>query len=198
MCWARVSSSTLRMVVSGVTVIGLVMMPASNFLTRRTSSAWRAGVRFLWIIPRPPSWARQIAARASVTVSMAADNSGILRLMVRVREGFRSTSLGGTLEWAGSSRTSSKVRASWTIRMPYYSDRPCFRKLARRLARVCYSRRPKTLWTMAVFLLTSPGMYFTVLASISGHSQAQEEKDETDAYFVCNNPGTRGLRQPYQ
>src|SRR6516225_11453256 len=35
-------------------VRGLTTMPDSNFLTRRTSSAWRAISRFLWMTPSPP------------------------------------------------------------------------------------------------------------------------------------------------
>ena len=68
----------------GETVIGSLMTPLSNFLTRWTSAACCAGVRFLWMMPMPPSWARVIASRDSVTVSMAADSSGIFSSMSRV------------------------------------------------------------------------------------------------------------------
>ena len=59
-------------------------MPLSNFLTARTSSAWRATSRFLWITPMPPTWAMTIAMRLSVTVSMAEESSGMPSSMVRV------------------------------------------------------------------------------------------------------------------
>ena len=36
----RVSSMTSRMVISGLTLIGSVMTPLSNFLTRATWRAW--------------------------------------------------------------------------------------------------------------------------------------------------------------
>src|SRR5471030_2097235 len=65
----------------------------------------------------PPSCAMAIARRDSVTVSMAADTSGILRVIVRVSLVFRLTSRGRIVEWAGISRTSSKVRAFWTTRI---------------------------------------------------------------------------------
>ena len=91
---ARVNSMTSRMVMSDVTVIGLRTMPDSNFLTIRTSRAWRSIVMFLWITPSPPSCASAIASRDSVTVSMAADSNGMLRRMSRVRLVLRSTSRG--------------------------------------------------------------------------------------------------------
>jgi hypothetical protein len=39
----------------------------------------------LWMMPIPPSWAMAMARRDSVTVSMAADTSGMFRLISRVR-----------------------------------------------------------------------------------------------------------------
>ena len=59
----------------------------------------------------PPSCARAIARRASVTVSIAAETSGRLRRMLREREVARSVSRGRTVENAGTSSTSSKVSA---------------------------------------------------------------------------------------
>jgi hypothetical protein len=41
-------------------------------------------------MPMPPSWASAMASRLSVTVSMAADTSGRLSSMLRVRRVFRS------------------------------------------------------------------------------------------------------------
>ena len=68
------------------------------------------------MMPMPPSWAMAMARRLSVTVSMAAETKGILSSMSRVRRVRRETSRGRTVEWAGSRRTSSKVRASSAIR----------------------------------------------------------------------------------
>ena len=83
--------------------------------------------------PMPPDCAMQIAMRASVTVSMAEDRSGILRAMERVTLVRVSAVEGSTEEAAGTSRTSSKVRASrisigyllgWDhLARPYRTDR---------------------------------------------------------------------------
>jgi len=62
---------------------------------------------FLWMMPMPPSWAMAMARRASVTVSMAADTSGMRRSISRVSRVVVSTSLGMTSVSPGSSRTSS-------------------------------------------------------------------------------------------
>ena len=58
-----------------------------------------------------------MASRLSVTVSMAAESSGMLSAMWRVKWVFRFTFFGRTRECAGTSNTSSKVRASLEIRM---------------------------------------------------------------------------------
>src|SRR5690625_4679994 len=58
-----------------------------------------------------------MARRASVTVSMAADASGILSRMSRVMRVGRSTAAGSTSEEFGTSETSSTVRASSIIRL---------------------------------------------------------------------------------
>ncbi len=113
----RVISSTSRTVIAGEIVIGSLTTPLSNRLTFATSAACRAGGRFLWMTPSPPSWAMAIASRASVTVSIAADTSGTLRVMPRVRRVARETSRGTTVECAGTSRTSSKVSALRTTRI---------------------------------------------------------------------------------
>ncbi len=97
---------------SGRMVIGSTIIPDSLFLTLSTSEACSAMVRFLWMMPIPPSRAMQMAVRASVTVSMAADSSGMLRRMLGVIQVERSVSLGRIVEWAGSSRTSSNVNPS--------------------------------------------------------------------------------------
>ena len=109
-----ISVNSLR-VKSGVTVTGSETIPLSNFFTLRTRSAWRSIDIFLWINPIPPSWASEMASLVSVTVSIAADNIGIFRRMVLVSCVDKSAVFGSTVECAGTSRTSSKVRASCLI-----------------------------------------------------------------------------------
>ncbi len=104
-------ASASRMGASGSMVMGSVIMPDSLRFTLSTSSAWRSGLRFLWTMPMPPNWARAMAMRLSVTVSMAAETRGIRREMSLVSWVLRSTWLGCTSEKPGTSRTSSKVRA---------------------------------------------------------------------------------------
>ena len=77
-----------------------------------TSATWSAIDRLRWRMPMPPSRARAIASRASVTVSIAADTIGISSAIVRVRRVAVRTSFGSTDDSAGTSRTSSKVRPS--------------------------------------------------------------------------------------
>ena len=60
----------------------------------------------------PPWRAMAIAIRASVTVSIAAETSGMPRVMFRLSRELVSTPLGTTSDSAGSRRTSSKVRPS--------------------------------------------------------------------------------------
>ena len=70
---------------------------------------------------------RRIALRlplvSSVTVSMAEDTSGSRSVIRRLSRAEVSASAGSTPEWAGSSRTSSKVRAggpnlAWSVIAP--------------------------------------------------------------------------------
>src|SRR3569833_2012717 len=135
----RVSSRTRRMVVSGVTVMGSMMTPASYFLTRLTCSACSWADIFLWMMPMPPSCARAMARRASVTVSIAADTSGMLSDISRVSRVLSSTSRGSTVEWAGTNGTSSKVSASSTTRRiapsapPYSEDCATIRRMDKNL-----------------------------------------------------------------
>src|SRR5450759_1854585 len=63
----------------------------------------------------PPCCASAIAKCDSVTVSMAAETIGMLREISRVRQVRVSTSAGTTSLWAGSRRTSSKVRPSGSM-----------------------------------------------------------------------------------
>ena len=60
----------------------------------------------------PPAWAMAMASRLSVTVSMAADTSGMFRLISRVNRVAVSTWVGITSDGPGSSKTSSKVSPS--------------------------------------------------------------------------------------
>src|SRR5436309_2332261 len=60
----------------------------------------------------PPSRANAIASSYSVTVSIAALTIGTLSMMLREKRERMSTSRGCTSERRGTSRTSSKVRAS--------------------------------------------------------------------------------------
>ena len=87
-----------------------------------TSSACCSGVMFLWMTPMPPSCAMAMAVRASVTVSIAADSSGMLSRRLRVsrvrevdilRAGPRSRRAG-----AGRRRRSARAggrRSAWGL-----------------------------------------------------------------------------------
>ena len=80
---------------------------------------------FRWITPIPPSRAIAIAMAASVTVSIAAETSGMFSAIRREKRERVSVWSGSTVEAAGWSRTSSKVRArgaSATLR-PYMVHR---------------------------------------------------------------------------
>ena len=79
-------------------VSGLITMPVSNFFTRRTSAACSSMVRFLWITPMPPCCAMAMAIGASVTVSIAAEISGMFSRMLRVRRVRVSACPGRTCE----------------------------------------------------------------------------------------------------
>jgi hypothetical protein len=63
----------------------------------------------------PPACAMAMARRPSVTVSMAEETMGRLRVISRVSRVVTSTAEGMTREWPGRSSTSSKVRASVNV-----------------------------------------------------------------------------------
>jgi len=107
-----ISSHAAEMGWSGPMVMGSTIMPLSLRLTRSTSSACRSMDMLRWTIPMPPCCASAIARWDSVTVSMAAETTGIFNEIWRVRRVRVSTSAGTTSLRAGSSRTSSKVRPS--------------------------------------------------------------------------------------
>ena len=119
----RVSAKTSRTVMCGWMVTGSLTTPDSKRLTRETWIACISAVMFLWIMPMPPSCASAMASGASVTVSIAADTTGMLRRIVRVNCVARLTSRGSTLECAGTNKTSSNVSAFCNKRMV---NIPCF------------------------------------------------------------------------
>ena len=88
--------STSATVASGVVVTGLETMPDSLRFTRSTMSACSAMERLRCRMPIPPCRAMAIAMRASVTVSIAAESSGVATSMRRVRRDVVSASLGIT------------------------------------------------------------------------------------------------------
>ena len=97
---------------SGGSVTGSTIIPASERLTLSTSAACASTERLRWTTPMPPSRASAIAARASVTVSIAAETIGIWRSIVRVRRVRVETSPGSTPDSDGTRSTSSKVSPS--------------------------------------------------------------------------------------
>ena len=107
----RVSSITSATVAEVEMQIGSTITPLSYFLTRLTSDACASGLMLRCTTPIPPAWARHIAARDSVTVSIAAETSGILSAIFWEKDVERSTSCGRTSDNPGTSKTSSKVRA---------------------------------------------------------------------------------------
>ena len=68
----------------GLQVIGLPTIPASDRFTRSTCPACSSIGRFRCSTPTPPCRAMAIAIRASVTVSMALETSGMRTAMFRV------------------------------------------------------------------------------------------------------------------
>ena len=96
-----------RRVAVGCSVIGLRIMPLSERFTRSTSAACRSIDMFLWSTPMPPARAIAMAISDSVTVSIAAETIGNRIRRSRVRRVSRVTSLGRTVECAGTRETSS-------------------------------------------------------------------------------------------
>ncbi len=94
---------------SGSMVMGLTIMPLSDFLTFLTSSACRSMLMFLWINPIPPCRAMVMAVSASVTVSMAAETTGILSRTLRDNRVCTLTSVGNTADRSGIRMRSSNV-----------------------------------------------------------------------------------------
>ncbi len=95
LCWS-ITSRARPTLASGGSVTGSMMMPLALRLTLSTSSVWRSIDMFLWITPRPPSWARAIAMSFSVTVSIGELSSGMFSPMRCVSRVVTSTSEGTT------------------------------------------------------------------------------------------------------
>jgi hypothetical protein len=79
-------------------VIGLITIPDSNFFTCATWAACSGGVKLRWMTPMPPACAMAMASRSSVTVSMADDNSGMVRRKSLANRTLVSASVGNTSE----------------------------------------------------------------------------------------------------
>ena len=107
--FVRFLSSSIEFVELMVT--GSRTIPLSYFLTDFTSLACFSIELFLCITPIPPASASDIAIFDSVTVSIAADNSGVLRDIFSVKLDEMSASLGRKSLYLGRSRTSSNVNA---------------------------------------------------------------------------------------
>lgn len=106
------SASASASVASGPTVIGSLTMPDSDRFTRSTWLTWSSTERLRCSTPTPPCRAMAMAMRASVTLSMAADSSGMLTRTLREMSVEVSTALGSTSDAPGSSSTSSYVSPS--------------------------------------------------------------------------------------
>ena len=97
LCVAIIARASAR-VWSGWMVSGSTTMPLSNFFTLRTCAACCSTVKFLWITPMPPACAIAIAIDASVTVSIAAETSGMFSQISRVSRVAVRTDAGRTCE----------------------------------------------------------------------------------------------------
>ncbi len=93
----RITLAASPIVRSGPRVIGFRIMPLSERLTRSTSAAWRSIGMFLCRTPIPPNRAMAMAISDSVTVSIAAEMTGTLSEMARVKRVVTSTSRGWTV-----------------------------------------------------------------------------------------------------
>ena len=112
----RISERASEAFAVGGSTCGSGMTPLADRFTLVTSRAWASTERFLWMTPRPPSWARPMASCDSVTVSIGADTSGTFSVRFRVSGAEVSTSPGMKSLKLGSSSRSSKVMPSERIR----------------------------------------------------------------------------------
>ena len=95
---------------SAGSVTGSTIMPDWLRLTLSTSATWSSTDRLRWTMPMPPARAMAMARRDSVTVSIAADTTGMDSSICGVSRVEVDTSAGNTADSAGTRRTSSKVR----------------------------------------------------------------------------------------
>lgn len=101
------SASASPSVASGCTVIGSATMPDSERFTRSTWLAWSSMERLRCSTPTPPWRAMAMAMRDSVTLSIAAERSGMFtRTFLETYEAV-SISSGAMSDEPGSSSTSS-------------------------------------------------------------------------------------------
>ena len=144
--WCSFMTSRAREILSwGRRVMGSTTMPLSWRLTLSTSSAWPSIDRLRWMMPMPPCWARAMAIRDMVTVSMAALTTGMLSVMWRLSRVATEAWPGTTSDLAGRMRTSSKVKASRILSSsmapPWLPDQ-CLWRLPGIMARACLDRWP--------------------------------------------------------
>jgi len=138
-------------------------------------------VKFLWITPMPPCWAKAIARDASVTVSMADEQSGMLSSMPRENRVRMSTSPGKTSEYAGTRRTSSKVRPSFIS----------FRSIS--LGERNYTKKParirQAVWSRFVFRLASDSLQcdvkYRLIRARPRHRSARRRNSRCRPRTIC-------------
>ncbi len=109
------SLSTSANVSSGLQVTGFVTMPDSERLTRSTWLACSSSDRLRCSTPMPPWRAMAIAIRASVTVSIALETSGMLSVTFLVSCVTVRSWLGSRSDSPGCKSTSSKVSPNGTV-----------------------------------------------------------------------------------
>ena len=102
-------ASASPIVASAEMVIGSSTMPASDLFTTSTWCAWSSIERLRWMMPSPPCRAMATAIRASVTVSIGEEISGILTEIRFETQVEVSTWEGATSLSLGCNKTSSNV-----------------------------------------------------------------------------------------
>src|SRR4051812_30090470 len=114
---------------SGVRKNGSVITPLSDLFTFSTCSACCSMVIFLWMIPKPPWRAIEIAISDSVTVSIPALIIGILSFTLGDKSTCRLTSLGSTSDLPGINKTSSNVKPSFANLFSHILNSPPGQKI---------------------------------------------------------------------
>ncbi len=143
---SRMTSKALLIRSWGRRVMGSTIIPLSWRLTLSTSSAWASTDRLRWMMPIPPCWARAMAIRDSVTVSMAELTTGMLSGMLRQSLVATRAPAGTTSDLAGTMRTSSKVRASRIVSSSMLSPPSRFFRLPGIMDRACLALCPDAPW----------------------------------------------------